>query len=334
MTAALALILAVSSTSWAFAPTSPATVTICITKASVARSAMTNGKCPKGTRSVVINRAGPRGQAGPTGPAGAQGAPGATGANGAATVVTGEPGVVKLGGALAIARARLSQAASEPVAIVFAGSSTTEGTGASSPAAGYANQLNGFLQQAYPSDEPETPMQWSQSANFSKVMNPGVHTYNAAEGGTVAGNYLTDAESTKVASLNPAVIFHMVGANDWLRGEPISVYRADLLARLDNLDQQIAAPHLHVLVQSYRMLRSPAVAGGPSWDEYGEVLEDIAAARPNVAVIDYAAAFAAVGVPGSDPLDLIGSDNTHATDAGHRLIAYSIRDALGLPVAR
>ncbi len=64
-------------------------------------------------------------------------------------------------------------------------------------------------------------------------------------------------------------------------------------------------------------------------------MREIAAADPaNVIFIDLQPAFEAIGIPTADPLDVIGSDSIHPTDAGHGLLADLTRRFLGIAVTR
>ena len=76
---------------------------------------------------------------------------------------------------------------------------------------------------------------------------------------------------------------------------------------------------MHVLAHSFGRWD---VAGAYSWSLYGAALKEIADSRPNrVAYVDVSGAFAALGVPSSDPLDVISTDNIHANDLGHAILA-------------
>lgn len=236
--------------------------------------------------------------------------------------------------ALGILWAGLATRIAMPCRLVFVGSSTTAGNNATAPANRYVNLLMGMIQAAYPSGlGTEASVLASASADFGTLSSAlGVHGYNGGEGGTTSATYLTAAERTKIAALDPRMVQHMVGSNDFRNGVPVATYKANVLAAITDLKSKIAGPCVHVLVQPYQRFDSAALAAAVApWSDYGKALADIAAADPNnVAYIDLSAAYAVVGIPGADPLDLIDTDGVHQTDAGHALMADLLRSGLGV----
>lgn len=211
------------------------------------------------------------------------------------------------------ARVAKARAMNEPVAVVFVGSSTS----AAEP--GYVTELTTVLQKMYPVDTPTLP-QWSTSATFTKNTGAGIHAYSAAEGGATSANYLDNAESDRVAALTPAMVVTMVGSNDYTSQRRPAEYAADLKARLAYLDGIIPTTCLHVLVHAYarRGYTPPTYAHA----EYLSAMRSVARARPgNTIALDLSSAYRAVGVPGADPLGLIGPDLIHQTPAGYIFMA-------------
>jgi lysophospholipase L1-like esterase len=222
--------------------------------------------------------------------------------------------------ALGILHAGLALATERAVGIVFAGSSTTGGALASTDAKRYVNRLVTALRKRYTPDEIAAPwVQHSAAAAFTPITGAGVHGYNVGVGGANASSYLTTASMDNVAALNPWAIVHMIGSNDWATNRTISTYRSDVLAKLDYLEARLPKPCVHVLAHSFGRWD---VAGAYNWSLYGAALKEIADSRPNrVAYVDVSGAFAALGVPSSDPLDVISTDNIHANDLGHAILA-------------
>lgn len=226
----------------------------------------------------------------------------------------------------------LAAAATQPVRVAFAGSSTTQGVGASTAAARYVNRLVAAMQAAYPaSNGYKAPVLASISATFGAANPaPGVHGYNAGEGNTDSVTYLTQTEIDAIGALDPRVMVHMVGSNDYANGVPIATFKANVLAKIAALDTATAGPCVQVLVQSFQRMDvgAPAIP----WAEYGKALAEIAAADPtNVMFVDVNGLFVPAGVPGADLADLVGADNLHATDAGHQLLAEGLRVGLRIP---
>lgn len=214
-------------------------------------------------------------------------------------------------------RLAVSLATSVRLPVVFTGSSST----ARNP--GYVTGLSDQIYSLWPGGA-HSGIQWSNSADFSERTSAGIHVYNAAQGGTRAVDYLDDAESDKIAALKPAVIFHVVGANNYTSQTDPALYRSQIEARLDYLDGKMTVPCQHILVHAYahRTFVPPTYPNS----EYGDALQAIAAERPNVGFIDYSLVFEANGVPGPDPLGLIASDNIHPDPQGkgNKLIETTI----------
>ena len=202
----------------------------------------------------------------------------------------------------------------DPCAVAFAGSSTT----AIMP--GYVVRLMSVLQQTYAVPGDQSAVQKDSDAIFSKLTRAGLHGYNAGQYGLTSANYLTNEESDRMMLLEPALFLHMIGSNDFRNQMTPTTYRANLETRLDYLDGKATKPVQHLLIHAYE--RFDFTPASYEWNEYRDVLADIAADRgEDVAFIDLSAKYAAVGVPSSDPLDLIQTDNIHQTARGNRFMA-------------
>lgn len=223
-----------------------------------------------------------------------------------------EPRVLSREVPIFAARVAVAKVTNSPVAVVFVGSSTTS----SNP--GYVVPLGQSLQGAIPVENPTTP-QFSNSAQFTQHTAPGVHVYSAAQGGTTASDYLTDAECDRIAALSPALLHHMVGSNDMYLSVNPETYRTNMLNRLAYFDSVLAAPVQHVLVHQYE--RRDSATRPYAWDEYGQVLKDIAAERENTAFLDLSHPYALTGLPETDPLGLISGDGIHQSARGYALMA-------------
>ena len=208
-----------------------------------------------------------------------------------------------------LAKARLLR---EPAAIVIVGSSTS----AANP--GYVGELASMMQDTYPVDT-KSPTQWSPDANFTQRNQAGVHVYSAARSGARSGDYLPPSELARVAALKPALIHHMVGANDFRDQTPVATYKANVLAALDGLDGLTTTPCQHVLCHQYQSMdvASPSIP----WADYAAALEEIANSREDTVFIDISSAYISNDVPGADPLSLISGDKIHQTGAGYAFMA-------------
>lgn len=231
-------------------------------------------------------------------------------------------------GAIGILRAGIAVRTAAPCRIVFAGSSTTAGNGASAKAKRYVDRLIVALQAAYPSGlGTETTVVDSTSASFGTLSTAaGIHGYNAGEAGTTSNGYLTSAEMTSIGALNPRAVIHMIGANDYLGNVDPATVKTNVLAKIAALKAATSGPCVHILVQSYQRL--DATSPAYPWWAYGDVLREIAISDPDhVAFVDVSEPFRLSGVPGSDPLALI-ADTVHPSDSGHALLADLQRQAI------
>jgi lysophospholipase L1-like esterase len=224
------------------------------------------------------------------------------------------------------ASAAKTKATSAPCAVVWAGSSSIADQGASQ-ANGFVSQVTAALQARWPAAAgTESTVQKSGSATFTLNTAPGIHGYNAGEGGTFASDFLTNAECDRIAALNPRMIAIMVGSNDYKNQVSTSTYMANIAGRLGYFDSILTAPCQFVLIQAYQRadISSPAIP----WSAYGDVLRSIASGRPDTVAIDISPSFAAVGIPGADPLGMFTSDNIHVKNEGYRFIADLLIDQI------
>lgn len=247
---------------------------------------------------------------------------------GVATVTLTDPAAPGVG-PIAALRARLANAANVPVPLAFAGSSTTQGTGASSAANRYVNRVVTALQAAHPNGAAESAVQAQSEANFTTISTtPGIHGYNLGQGGATASNFFTSDERTKVAALNPAAVFVMIFSNDYAFNTTPASAKASLSTVLADLKTK--APNaIQILIHSYERMD---VTGTYDWDLYRDALQELQAASPTDRIfLNVAPNFESRGVPGADPDNLIGSDNIHATDVGYDYLSSLIVAAIDGP---
>lgn len=239
---------------------------------------------------------------------------------------------------LGMLSAALASRETGPVVIVGTGSSTTQGNGASATHLRWFNQFATAVHRAYPlaSGAAQPLPRTLADAVADPPASPRIHFVNAAVGGTNARNFLTDVTGPQVAALNPDVIIHMVGTNDFRIDKPIDEFTTEFSARLDQLDQDAATPILHVIVRAYEVAGDNYTSDGTlhTWDEYGEAMRSVAESRSDHAIyIDLAEAYALAGVPGDDPHGMILADMVHQNDVGHTFMADLMLRAMRIPPA-
>ena len=233
------------------------------------------------------------------------------------------------------ARLAVNQEEGLPSHFVFCGSSTT----ANGSPTGYVDRVVKGLQERYPSPlGSETALQTSSLAEWETHQVAGIHGYSAGQGGRNSSTYLTASKVNTISGMDPVAVVHMIGANDYVHSMPPATYGDNVAGWIDQLDAGFTKPVQHILVHTYQRWGPWGGAGAPpnpdhylyDWDEYGHALAAIAAERTNVGFIDNTPTFRAVGVDasGSDPLDLISTDDVHANPAGYRLLADLILESL------
>jgi len=155
----------------------------------------------------------------------------------------------------------------------------------------------------------------------------GVMVYNGAVGGTTSANYLTDALVTRIGTLKPQLITHMVKANDQGQGITPATYRANLLSWINKI-KAVSPNTVHVLINEHNRydLASPAYSS----DSYRDQLVSLAA-ETGAVFFDIAQEFKKHGIPGSDRYALMDTDNLHFADRGNQVYAKIIGTFIGAP---
>lgn len=228
----------------------------------------------------------------------------------------------ELTGALGVLRAGLAKVDTDPCVIVATGSSTTGGHN-TAPAKRWLNLLS-----ATATAQPVRTL--AEAVAAPKPLAAGIHVVNAGINGADTGNYLTTATIAQIAALNPRMVTHMIGSNDWKNGSSPAAAKANIQAKINALKAAMNGPCVHLLIHPYE--RYDYVNVPATWSDYRNMLREIAAADPTrVAFLDISAPFYNVGIPSTDPLGLMQGDRIHMNDAGHRLMAGLMIRALALP---
>lgn len=154
----------------------------------------------------------------------------------------------------------------------------------------------------------------------------GVQVYNAALGGTTAGNYLPDAKMTPIIALKPDLVTHLVGTNDYGAGVDPETYKAQLRAKIVQLIphagvQLIISPHARYDLPNPRH----------PWRAYEDAMAAIAREFPGkVVFLNLYERFTLMG-PLGDSYGVMHPDNLHVDDDGSRVMADLIGGAIGAP---
>lgn len=216
----------------------------------------------------------------------------------------------------------LVSSATTSVRMAFLGSSTTVGNNATTAENRYVNRLSNSLRTRYGASGVTAALDAS-----ARPTTPGLHTRNGGQGATTSANYVPSTRHAFIATLQPQLVMHMIGANDFGNSVNPNAYKINVQTTIDAIDAEVPVPVIHLLVNTYQRMD---LSGSYSYALYGQKLAEIAAdtANPNVMYFDLNPAYILKGVPGSDPENLIDIDNLHQTDAGHAFMAQLLYTAL------
>lgn len=282
-------------------------------------------------------------------PAGAQGAPGNTGDSGTITSATatglaaGASPTVTLGGTASArtmafgipagAKGDKGDTGKPPVidtrlldalmrtksTFVFTGSSTTWATD------GFVKSFKNWVSGNWADG-------WygTLAASAGNTSVDGVHVVNAGISGSVSGNYLTAATATSIQALNPGVVVHTVGSNDWRNGISPTTVATNVEAAIRRVSAA-TAPVLHIIQHQFE--RADTFTSSWTWADYGNALSNLADSLPDAIYIDASNTFALAGVGKGlpDTWGLLATDKIHLTQAGQDMLGQVFISALALP---
>lgn len=153
----------------------------------------------------------------------------------------------------------------------------------------------------------------------------GVYAYTGAIGGTQSSNYVNADHLAAIKALQPDLITHMVGSNDYGSRITLAAYKANLRNWMDQL--QAASPgtvHLMIHQQPRNDIGNPVAP----WHKYGAAMAEVAAAYDNVSYLNASAYFPAEGqMPGH-----IMAEAVHMNEYGHKVLADAVAQAMGTPI--
>ena len=240
----------------------------------------------------------------------------------------------RAGGALNILYRALAARNETTCRIVALGSSTTQGYNATNQE-GYVHMLARKIQTAYPSSTGTEIPVGTLAGGFAPVTAPGVQVVNFGSGGSTSANYLdtgTSNYTNNIAALQPSMVIHMIGSNDWNTDVPPAAYKTNVTAAIDAINAVLTVPCVHVLIHQHS--RYQATAPAYPFTAYRDALREIALANPQTVVhIDMGPDFARLGVPTPDDFALLDTDLIHLTDRGHSFLAEALRVRLDLAAA-
>ena len=214
--------------------------------------------------------------------------------------------------------AALANQRSRGASIVFSGSSTMFGGRPSDDNHRIVHRIANYLGASI-----------TDSTSSPSVPSSGVAVFQYSKGNTRSHNYLTAAKVTAIGQIKPVVMVHAVGSNDYYDQQDPDTYRTNLEDWLDQL-RDVSPDTVHLYVVQHG--RNDMSGTTHAWEDYTEALHALRETDPErIDVLDLSGAFAAMGVPGSEPWGLVYTDNVHLNDAGNRILTHLLCDHLGIP---
>lgn len=208
--------------------------------------------------------------------------------------------------------------------VVVLGSSSSNGAYTTEP------EKAVFQRLAYMSGVSSYP---SLDAVSTPVTSGPMRWWTGSQGNTTSANYFPTARRTALANVNPNLVIHMVGENDYFYKTTIANYKANLENAMQFVESQ-SANVINVLVHSHG--RYDVTDPVASWDQYGAAMKEVADALPGrryfINTMDY---FYPLGTMSDNLGGIImgGTDNVHPNDSGHHYLAKIIGSHLGIPSA-
>lgn len=175
------------------------------------------------------------------------------------------------------------------------------------------------LQKRFPSGGAEKSMVLAASTAVAAPTGNGLAGYNVGIAGAGTHNYVSDQIVTNTQTVQPHILIHSIGCNNWAGNNDLPQRMLDYRAALDRLDAVLTVPHVHVLMHSnWRFdISVDSTARAYSWAQYGAEIKKIAAEDPARRVfVDNSNAFRVMDVGGADYFAFRHTDNTHMSLAG------------------
>jgi len=216
-------------------------------------------------------------------------------------------------------RAGLETSVTNPFRIVFTGDSHTQGGDRN-----YNVRLADLL---------TTEVMGTAQGSGSTTGNAGagVHTWSAAWPGQVSGNYVSSGVVNNVAVINPELVFHMIGTNDFINQTAPATYKANVLKALNDI--WAVAPNARQVLITVWSVANPAVVTYP-WAQYLSAMRDIKtqlAGDTRFELFDFGSKLNRSGSAALTPWTKLLFDGIHGTQDLHKVLTEELATWIGLP---
>ena len=171
----------------------------------------------------------------------------------------------------------------------------------------------------------------SGTAGVGTNAQPGVHVWSSAVAGTRSDNYAPAGTITNVNLVQPELVFHMIGTNDFaLQLSPDSYY-TNVLAAINNV-WGVAPNARQVFIMPWPRINPDGMAH--AWSEYKAkliLIRDLLKADNRFSMFEYGSTLERTGGMQLTPWANQFSDGIHGVPSWHRGLAEALATWLGLP---
>lgn len=168
---------------------------------------------------------------------------------------------------------------------------------------------------------------------FNGDNGTGVHVYDASRGGQGAEWFSDDTTwAQSVGVVAPSLVIYALGLNDLTLGTPVATFKQAVIDALEAIRINTATDPSELIQIPYAHAWESAGAGFPvehpetDWLPYREALYEVAVER-GAAVLDLYHLFG-YGKASADLADLVGPDEIHLNERGHRALGMLMADCL------
>lgn len=160
-------------------------------------------------------------------------------------------------------------------------------------------------------------------------LTSGLNLVNAGVGSTTSDTYLGSGRASSISNLNPDIMVHGVGTNDWYHGRTPMQYADDLDAAISSVTSNRPLTHIIVHQHEITTVQNPEY----SWNEFRDAAKSVAEVSPEDRMfIDLAEPMRSlgVGVGLDNRYSLLDSDGVHLTSHGDLLLGILLAESLGI----
>lgn len=167
------------------------------------------------------------------------------------------------------------------------------------------------------------------STVIANVSPAGLQWYNSAKTNGVAADYFGESEKTQLGYIDPHIVIHNIGNQDYKNQTPIVDYQSAVQAACEFVEANSIPGVLNILVHAQP--RNDVSAPAISFSQYHNALKAVAALKPTQRVVIDANSYFSPLRLWSDDKQAMLSDVAHLNETGHSFLADIIGTLMGIP---